>query len=290
MRHVIPISGKDSLATAIVQTARDSTPIYEYLHNDTEMELPETYEWLSLVEKTLRIKIVRSGKSLDTVIREQGFLPSFQKRFCTKYSKIFPMRDYIGKRESAVLYIGLRADEDRAGYKAEGSLRVCYPLKELGITLPMVYQIVDSKGLRPPTFFWSRLHQSVCARMGDAAWVIDELPRWLFDRSFAWRSRPNCFNCFYQRRYEWVGLAEHHPDLFARAVNLEREFGAGSFNWIAKDFPLIRIQDEADRIFNARVRAICDFLNKRLQNVLWAEPLIDELDMTQTSCGLLCGK
>ena len=42
MRHIIPISGKDSLATAISQRARFPDVPYEYVYNDTRMELPET--------------------------------------------------------------------------------------------------------------------------------------------------------------------------------------------------------------------------------------------------------
>ena len=35
---------------------------------------------------------------------------------------------------------------------------------------------------------------------------------------YDWRTRSGCYFCFYQRKAEWVGLAERHPDLFARAV------------------------------------------------------------------------
>ena len=38
-------------------------------------------------------------------------------------------------------------------------------------------------------------------------------------------SRPTsgCYFCFYQRKAEWIGLAERHPDLFERAVAIERK-------------------------------------------------------------------
>lgn len=268
---------------------------YEYVYNDTTLELPETYEWLDKVEQTLGIKIIRMGKSLDTVIHEQGILPSPRRRFCTKYSKIFPMNDYIGQDE-AIIYLGIRADEDRVGGKDTANITVRYPLKEMRIDLQMVYRIVDAKNLRPPAFFWPRLYEAVAKRMGDSAFVINELPGYIHDRAFAWRSRPNCFMCFYQRRYEWVGLLEHHPELFDRAEVLENEVGQSNktrehaYYFIAEDMPLSRIRTDADRIFRSRVDAICQFLRKRLQNVLFAEPLIDELDMAQTSCGLYCGK
>lgn len=113
-RHIIPISGKDSLATAIVQTTREPNLDYEFIYNDTRMELPETYEWISKVELTLGITITRAGKNLEAIIAEQGILPSPKTRYCTRLAKIFPMQDFIGK-DSATVYIGIRADEDRTG-------------------------------------------------------------------------------------------------------------------------------------------------------------------------------
>lgn len=40
---------------------------------------------------------------------------------------------------------------------------------------------------------------------------------------YTWRTRSGCYFCFYQRKAEWVGLAERHPDLFERAVAIERK-------------------------------------------------------------------
>lgn len=51
MRHIIPISGKDSLWTAIYQKQKDPSLPYEYLFNDTGAELPDTYAWLDKVER-----------------------------------------------------------------------------------------------------------------------------------------------------------------------------------------------------------------------------------------------
>lgn len=51
MRHIIPISGKDSLATAIVQITRDPSLEYEFVFNPTGLELPPVFEWIDNVEK-----------------------------------------------------------------------------------------------------------------------------------------------------------------------------------------------------------------------------------------------
>ena len=38
---------------------------------------------------------------------------------------------------------------------------------------------------------------------------------------YEWRTRSGCYFCFFQRKHEWVGLADRHPDLFERAVAYE---------------------------------------------------------------------
>lgn len=293
MRHIIPISGKDSLATAIVQMKIEPNLPYEFIYNDTSMELPETYEWLSLVEKTLGITIHKAGKNLEAIIYEEGILPSPRTRYCTRLAKIFPMMDFIGKDE-ATLYIGIRADEDRVGAKEEWNTTVRYPLKEHRIGLEQVYALVDGANLMPPSFLWKRLYDAVAAVVPKS--LIDELPRWISDRTFAWRSRPNCFICFYQRRYEWVGLLEHHPMLFDRSEAIESNVGngegrrQGGFFFIGEDYPLSKIRANAEAIFKKRAEKISKWLLVRSQSELFTDALIDDMEIAQKSCGLYCGK
>ena len=40
---------------------------------------------------------------------------------------------------------------------------------------------------------------------------------------YEWRTRSGCYFCFFQRKAEWVGLADRHPDLFAKAVAIEKK-------------------------------------------------------------------
>ena len=39
---------------------------------------------------------------------------------------------------------------------------------------------------------------------------------------YQWRTRSGCYFCFFQRKSEWVGLLEQHPDLFERAKAYEK--------------------------------------------------------------------
>lgn len=296
MRHIIPISGKDSLATAIVQAARCPDIDFEYVFNDTRAELPDTYEWLAQVETVMGISIVRAGKSLVDIIAEQKILPSPQTRYCTKYAKIFPMRDFIGK-DKATIYLGIRADENRVGGQETRNISVAYPLREMGINLPLVYKIVGDRGLMPPAFFWQRIYDGVSAALGAQMmeWLSAELPAWVFAQLFAWRSRPNCFFCFYQRRYEWAGLLEHHPDLFTQAELLQDLHGYSEntkkhpFLWIGPGIGLSYIRKNFDRLVATRIASIVSSLHQRRQGQLFAS-LTDDLDAAPTSCGLYCGK
>jgi hypothetical protein len=42
---------------------------------------------------------------------------------------------------------------------------------------------------------------------------------------YEWRTRSGCYFCFFQRKREWIGLADHHPELFERAVAYEEKIG-----------------------------------------------------------------
>ena len=47
------------------------------------------------------------------------------------------------------------------------------------------------------------------------------------------RSRSGCYFCFFQQRIEWIWLYEQHPDLFAKAMEFEKD----GYTWI-QDEPL----------------------------------------------------
>ncbi len=49
---------------------------------------------------------------------------------------------------------------------------------------------------------------------------------------YEWRSRSGCYFCFFQRKIEWVGLHDNHPELFAKAQAYETEHSDGrKFTW-----------------------------------------------------------
>jgi 3'-phosphoadenosine 5'-phosphosulfate sulfotransferase (PAPS reductase)/FAD synthetase len=289
MRHIIPISGKDSAWTAVIQKQRQPELPYEYIFNSTGTETPEVFDWLSTVEQRLHISITRIGADLTEIIYDQGMLPSIKARYCTRMAKIYPMEDWLGD-DPALLYLGIRADENRVGYTQRGrrnNITPVYPLREAQQTLAHVWQGVHDYGIAPPQFHWIWLYNEVCSLLGEQAHLVQELPSPLYQQLFAWRSRANCYYCFYQRTYEWVGLLEHHPDLFWRSVEMEEQIGAQDYTWRQGE-SLRELAARASEVKQKRAKKVADFIVQRTQQHLFEEDKPDMLHVV--SCGLLCGK
>ena len=192
LRHVLGISGgKDSAALAIY--LRDRVPEMEYFFCDTGKELPETYEFLQRLEVALGKSIVRLNADRDFdhwLFVYQGALPSPQMRWCTRMLKLKPFEAWIGD-DPAVTYIGIRADEDRDGYIShKPTITASFPFKDDGLVKDDIIRILEEAGVGLPEYY-------------------------------SWRTRSGCYFCFYQRKIEWVMLAEKHPDLFEKAVEYE---------------------------------------------------------------------
>ena len=193
-RHVLGISGgKDSAALAIY--LRDRVPQMEYFFCDTGRELPETYEYLQRLESVLGKPIERLNADRDFdhwLWVFGGALPSAQMRWCTKNLKIKPLEAWLGD-DVAFSYVGIRADEDREGYVSrKPNITPVFPFREDNVDKPGVLAILEEAGVGLPDYY-------------------------------RWRTRSGCFFCFFQRKIEWVRLADEHPDLFERARRYEEK-------------------------------------------------------------------
>lgn len=195
VRHICGISGgKDSSAMAVYM--RERVPEMEYFFCDTGAELPETYQYLDKLEVTLGKPIARlnSKKGFDHYFElYRGTLPTPNMRWCTKKMKIEPIEEWVGDDE-VVSYVAIRADESsRKGYvSTKPNIQARFPFIEDGIDQAGVLSILENAGIGLPEYY-------------------------------SWRTRSGCYFCFYQRKSEWVGLAEKHPDLFEKAVAIENK-------------------------------------------------------------------
>jgi 3'-phosphoadenosine 5'-phosphosulfate sulfotransferase (PAPS reductase)/FAD synthetase len=205
VRHILGLSGgKDSAALAVYLHNR--VPDIEYFFCDTgkNCELPETYEFLDRLKARLGIKItyLSAERGFDHWLKVyNGFLPSAVARWCTKQLKIIPLEKFVGDDE-AISYIAIRADEDRDGYvSSKENINPVFPFKDDGLVKDDVYRLLEESGIGMPKYY-------------------------------EWRSRSGCYFCFFQRKIEWIGLHDHHPDLFKKAQAYETEHSDGrKFTW-----------------------------------------------------------
>jgi 3'-phosphoadenosine 5'-phosphosulfate sulfotransferase (PAPS reductase)/FAD synthetase len=193
VRHILSLSGgKDSTALAIYM--RDKVLEMEYVFCDTQKELPETYEYLDRLQAYLGKPIHRlnAQRGFDHWLQIYGnYLPSARMRWCTKMLKIKPFEEFVGG-DLVLSYIAIRADEDRDGYiSTKPNIKPVYPFKEAGIVEADVMRVLEESGLGLPKYY-------------------------------QWRTRSGCYFCFFQRKAEWVGLLERHPDLFEKAKQYEK--------------------------------------------------------------------
>jgi len=308
MRQIIPISGKDSLATALVQLKYEPDLPYEFVFNPTGAELPEVFEWIDKVEKYLGKPIHRVGENLIELIEEYNFfLPNRNSRYCTRECKIEPFEKWIGK-EDAIVYYGIRNDELRGGYNNAKYPNIIpnYPLKEqknedgeiirTGYGINEVYEIINEAGLKPPTFFWEDVYKEVCKIMRGEDIVKGILTEWQIDFLFSWRSRANCYFCFNQMKREWVGLLTFHPELFWKAEKLEHS--ESEYYWNGKDYPLTKIVQNKETIKEKHIKKLVKIIRKIRFDKSYRQTSIFDFESEQgfddffktTSCGLFCGK
>jgi hypothetical protein len=218
VRHILGLSGgKDSTALAIL--LHKEIPNVEYFFCDTHKELPETYEYLDRIKARLGIKIhyLSEKRGFDHwLVIHDGLLPSPQMRWCTVKMKIKPLEDFVGNDE-AISYIGIRADENRDGYiSTKPNIKPVFPFKERGLVKSDIIRLLEDSGIGLPDYY-------------------------------RWRSRSGCFFCFFQRKYEWVMLAQEHPDLFQKAIEYESNHADGrTYTWTDGEslLQLLRRKDE----------------------------------------------
>ena len=194
--HVVALSGgKDSTAMAL-RLAEIEPREYRYICTPTGDELPEMFDhWNHLGELLgTRITPVMAG-TLYSIIDDQGAIPNWRMRFCTRILKIAPYSEYLAGLSSqfdrVVSYVGLRADEsEREGgdYSSIPDVEMRFPMREWGWGIADVFAYLDSR----------------CVEVPD---------------------RTDCALCFYQRLDEWWKLWKNHPEKYARGEAIEERMG-----------------------------------------------------------------
>lgn len=201
---VVSFGGGTNSAAMLIEMTRRGVKPDLIMFADTGGELPETYQFVRdfsqwLVDRGMpEVVTVNDGrKTLETEVREAGTLPSlvFGFRSCSDKYKVRPQERYLKQWQPAldawaiggkvVKLIGYDAGEKhRVKDFDDKRFMVTYPLVEWGWRRAQCVAVVEAAGFRP--------------------------------------AKSACFFCPASKRGEVLRLAKTHPELFARAVEMER--------------------------------------------------------------------
>ena len=212
--HAVSLSGgKDSTAMLLLMIER-GMPIDVVLTADTGMEFPEMYKHLRRLddylyrERGIHITILRHPKGFEYLMFEEpkqklssienrkrlgvslcgNGWPGIQVRWCTGQLKTHLISKEVNRLKgqyNALHYVGIAADE---AHRCKGEQ---YPLVEWGITEAEALQICYDRG-----YDWGGLYEIY--------------------------HRCSCWCCPLQRIDELRKLRHHHPELWARLMELDR--------------------------------------------------------------------
>ncbi len=201
---VASFGGGTNSAAMLIEMARRGVKPDLILFADTGGELPETMAFVAAFSDWLLdhgmppVITVNDGRmTLEEEVREANTLPSlvFGFRSCSDKYKVRPQHRYLNKWQPALdAWAGGGKVVKLIGYDAGEAHRVkdfddkrfivAYPLVEWGWRRKECVAVVEAAGFRP--------------------------------------AKSACFFCPASKRGEVLRLAKTHPDLYARAVDMER--------------------------------------------------------------------
>lgn len=166
VRHILGISGgKDSAALAIYMKQKYPDLKIEYYNSDTGCELKETEILIDRLSAYLG-SITRLRAAADSpeptpfehfLKTMGGFLPSPQKRWCTKKMKLDEFERYVGD-DYAVSYVGIRGDEDREGYiSSKPNIQAIFPFRKNIWSVDVINKFLHNENLRQIISIYDKL-------------------------------------------------------------------------------------------------------------------------------------
>lgn len=214
--HAVSLSGgKDSTCLLLLMIER-GMPIDAVISADTGMEFPEMYEHLARVddflyrERGLHITTLRHPMGFEWLMFEEpkqkksslenrarlgvspygNGWPGIRVRWCTGQLKTHLINKEdkrLKKEKNAIHYVGIAADE---AWRCKDDPQTLYPLVEWGITEAQALQACYDRG-----FDFGGLYEIY--------------------------HRASCWCCPFQRIDELRKLRRHHPELWAKLLELD---------------------------------------------------------------------
>lgn len=234
--------GKDSSALLLLMIEKD-LPIDCVLYADTTMEFPEMeahiaklddllyrergihittlrhphgFEWMMFEEPKQKPSCLENRARLGIPPYGNGW-PGIKVRWCTGQLKTHLLTKEVNRlksEKSALHFVGIAADEAQRCKKEQ------YPLVEWGITEAEALKICYDHG-----FDWSGLYEIY--------------------------HRVSCWCCPLQRVGELRNLRHHHPELWARLLDLDKraraQFGPGPLGQFKQNWSAARYDERFAR-------------------------------------------
>ncbi|MDL2232150.1 phosphoadenosine phosphosulfate reductase family protein [Ruminococcaceae bacterium OttesenSCG-928-L11] len=237
--HAVSLSGgKDSSCLLILMIER-GMPIDAVIWADTGMDFPEMeahlakldeylyrnrglhittlrhskgFEWLMFEEPKVKQSCIENRTRLGMPLYGNGW-PGIRVRWCTGQLKTHLINREIKRIKgeyNALSYVGIAADE------AHRCKNEVYPLVEWGITEAEALQICYDRG-----FDFGGLYEIY--------------------------HRASCWCCPFQRIDELRKLRHHHPELWARLMDMDNRarvmFGAGPLGQFKQNWSVARLDE-----------------------------------------------
>lgn len=206
MRHIVPLSGKDSAALAFLLRKLYPERVFEYIMTPVaDREPEELIPWLQDVAGRCggELQLITTTTFTDLLDKWGGMLPSPRVRWCTRALKIEPFEKHVQGHECTI-YLGLRNDEDRDGNTGEKQgLIYEYPLRDHEVDqCGALLLIAEGFGVDVPpdaseNDLWPLLIE------------VGALPRF-----YEWLSHANCYGCIFWNVTMWRKLYERMPEKY----------------------------------------------------------------------------
>jgi phosphoadenosine phosphosulfate reductase family protein len=217
--HVLSYGGGLNSTALLIFLIKNNYPLDLVLFSDTGDEFPHTYETVNYYkkyckDKGIRFKIVRSelADSLYTYMWNKKIVPSRIRRDCTSKFKISPMRKFLrneyGKDQKFLQYIGI--DYEEAHRMRDSDVKY----------IENKYPLVDNK-----------INRIDCEKL----LASEEIPI---------PKKSGCYYCPFTTRPKWIKLLDENPDLYEKAILLERNTTKyPQSNSLLHSIPLLKLKD-----------------------------------------------
>ena len=185
----------------------------------TTLQHPHGFEWMMFEEPKQKPSCLERRARLGIPPYGNGW-PGIKVRWCTGQLKTHLINktvNHLKKEKDALHFIGIAADEAHR-CKADNHNR--YPLVEWGITEAQALQVCYDRG-----YDWGGLYEIY--------------------------HRASCWCCPFQRIGELRKLRRHHPELWARLLDMDNRaramFGPGPLGQFKKDWSVARLEERFAR-------------------------------------------